>query len=57
MIKKIIELLGKSQPDAEFPIAAFTKPAGLGYDNWINYCMSMRRKNMLKIKQRNKKRG
>jgi hypothetical protein len=57
MIKKITALLGTSQPNAELPIASFTNPAGLGFDNWINYCMSMRRKNIRKLKQRNRKRG
>jgi hypothetical protein len=57
MINKIVKLLGSKQPEAEFPIAAFTNPPGAGFNNWINYCMAMRRKNILKIKQRNRKRG
>lgn len=54
MINKIAKLLGVSQPNAEFPISAFTNPPGVGFDNWINYCMAMRRRNIRKRKQRSK---
>ncbi len=51
-LKQLAAFAAALQPNSEVPISAFTRPAGLGYNDWVKYCMNKRISNNRKRKQR-----
>lgn len=51
-LKQLAAFAAALQPNAEVELSAFTKPAGLGYNDWVKLCMDRRIRNNRKRKQR-----